>query len=245
MTKKKEIKNLFKKLKFKENYLIIHSDLTSFYEFKFNIKDFFKSLSCSLGKNKTLIFPSFTLKKKEKWYCNKSKGESGALSEYVRKNFSNVRSIHPVHSVCIYGPNKNKIPINKCISSFGKNSPWEWLCKNKDVRNISLGIGVAGGATIWHYTEEKLKVHYRSYNTIKTKVYDSKNKLVKKNFKYFARKKGFKNSLMRCEKFLRKKNILKIHKNSYQIPILSMNAKLATDAICNQLIKNKNFLLKK
>jgi len=244
MIKKNKLCYLFKKLKFKESYLIIHSDLISFYKFKFSVEDFFKFLS-SLGKDKTLIFPSLTLKKKAKWFCNKSKGESGALSEYVRKNLSNIRSIHPLHSVCIYGPKKSKIPVNKCISSFGKNSSWEWLCKNKDVRNISLGIGLVGGATICHYPEEKLKVFYRSYKELITKVYDSKNKLVKKKFKYFSRIKRFENSWLRCERHLRKKNILIKHKNSYNIPIFSMNAKTATDSICKELVKNETFLLKR
>ena len=72
------------------------------------------------------------------------------------------------------------------------HSSWEWLCKNKNVRNISIGIGFVGGSTFCHYSEEKSKVFYRKYKEIDTLVYDSKNKLIDKKFSFFARKKGFK-----------------------------------------------------
>ena len=205
MNKKCQLSDIFKNLKFKEDFLIIHSDLLSFYKFKFDINFFFNTLSRSLGKNKTLIFPSFNLVKRRRWFLNKTKGESGSLSEYVRKNLVNIRTLNPLHSICIYGPKKKQIPIDKCLSSFGKNSSWEWLCENKKVRNISLGIDLVGGATICHYPEEKAGVYYRKYEKIDTNVYNSKDKLLKKKFTFFARKKGYINSWLKCQKDLKKK----------------------------------------
>ena len=115
------------------------------------------------------------------------------------------------------------------------------MCKNKNVRNISIGIGFVGGSTFCHYSEEKSKVFYRKYKEIDTLVYDSKNKLIDKKFSFFARKKGFKNNWTKCEKFLKKKKILIEHKNKYNIPIFSMNTSLATNQILKKFLKTKSF----
>ncbi len=243
--KKNKLSEVFENLKFKENYLIIHSDILSLYKFNFTLGELFDTLRNSLGNDKTLIFPTFNLKKINKWYSNKSASESGSLSEFVRKNKKVVRSLNPIHSIIIYGKKKNKIPIDKSFSSFGPNSPWEWLCKNKSVRNISIGIGFVGGATFCHYSEEKAGVFYRNYKKINTLVYNQKNRLINKKFMFFSRKNGFKNNWSRCEKYLRKKKIIIEHKNKYNIPILSMNTLLATKHILRKISKDEKFLIGK
>ena len=118
---------------------------------------------------------------------NSTKSESGVLSEYVRKNKNIIRSLHPIHSVCIYGPKKYD-PLDKSLSSFGKNSCWEWLCNRDNVRNISIGIGFVGGATFCHYTEEKARVNYRYYKKIDTLVHGYKNNLINKKFLFLPEK---------------------------------------------------------
>ena len=64
-----------------------------------------------------------------------------------------------------------------------------------------------------------------------------------KRFTFFARKKGFKNNWIRCEKYLRKKKILIEHKNKYNIPVFSMNTSLATNQILKKISKDKKFLI--
>ncbi len=243
MNKKKDFYNIFKNLKFKEDFLIIHSDILSLYKFNFTLNNLFRIFKDTFGKNKTLIFPTFNLKNQKKWHLNRSASESGSLSEFVRKNKKILRSLNPIHSIIIYGPKKKQIPLDKCFSSFGPSSSWEWLCENKNVRNISIGIGFVGGATFCHYSEEKAKVFYRKYKEIDTLVYDSKNKLINKRFSFFARKKGFKNNWTKCEKFLKKKKILIEHKNKYNIPLFSMNTSLATNQILKKISKDKKFLI--
>jgi aminoglycoside N3'-acetyltransferase len=243
MNRKNKLYNIFKNLKFKEDFLIIHSDILSFYKFDFTLNSLFKIFKDTFGKNKTLIFPTFNLKKQKKWHLNRSVSESGSLSEFVRKKKKIVRSLNPIHSIVIYGPKKYQIPIDKSFSSFGPNSSWEWLCKNKNVRNISIGIGFVGGATFCHYAEEKSKVFYRKYKKINTLIYNSKDKLINKKFIFFARKKGFKNNWIRCERYLKTKKILIQHENKYNIPIFSMNTLLATNSILMKIDKDEKFLI--
>ena len=245
MRKINKLYEVFKNLKFREDFIIIHSDILSFYKLSFTLDSFFEILIKSLGKDKTLIFPTFNLKKRKKWYLKKTISESGSLSEFVRKYKKNVRSLNPLHSIIIYGPKKNAIPLDKSPSSFGNNSSWEWLCENKNVRNISLGIGFVGGTTFCHYSEEKAKVSYRKYKKINTLVYDSKNKLIDRKFLFFERRQGFKNSWVNCERYLKKKGIYIKHKNKYNIPIFSMNTNIATKYILSKIYKDEKFLIKK
>lgn len=235
---------LFQKLKFKEEFIIIHPDLLSFYKFKVKLDRFWEILNNGLGLNKTFIFPTFTFGKNEIWSCNDTKSETGLLTEFIRKNFSLKRTIHPIHSVCIVGPKYNEIAEHNCSSSFGKNSTWEWLCENKNVRNLALGIGFDGGATLCHYPEEKLNVFYRSYQYLNVKVFDHKNKLVNKKYSYFARNKPYENYWGDCEIQLAKNKILINFNNDFAIPIFSMNAFETTKFIIDNLKKNKKYLLK-
>ena len=69
-----------KKIKFKEDYLLIHSDLYPFIGKKFKIEIFANKLIEILGKDKTLIFPTFNFTfehpKKLFWSASKSRGTS-------------------------------------------------------------------------------------------------------------------------------------------------------------------------
>ena len=108
-----------------------------------------------------------------------------------------------------------------------------------------LGIGFVGGATFCHYTEEKARVNYRYYKKIDTLVHGYKNNLINKKFLFFARKKGFNNSWKNCERDLKRNKILIEHKNTYNIPIFSMNTKLASKLILKKISKDNKYLIKK
>ena len=62
-----------------------------------------------------------------------------------------------------------------------KKSVWEWLCKRKDVLNLSIGLGLAGGATFVHYAEEISSVPYREFINLYNPVFDKKEYLYQKN----------------------------------------------------------------
>ena len=86
MQSKKQIINNFKKIKIKESFIIIHSDITGLIFKNFSLEKLWNIIREGLGKNKTYIFPTFTFSNKHKtWSYKKSKSESGALSEYFRK----------------------------------------------------------------------------------------------------------------------------------------------------------------
>ena len=246
-----ELKKFLTKVKIKEDFVIVHSDVSGLVFPKFNLPELWQIILHSFGTDKTYIFPAFSFnnQKINNWSYKQTKSEVGILSEYFRREVSSIRTIHPIHSVSIFGKNKNKIPMRYCGSSFGKNSFWEWACNNKNVCNISLGLELDGGATFCHYPEEYCKVPYRKFIDLNYSVKNKKNNLIQKKFKYFARnpndKKKIINDWGRIQKVLIKKNFLKIYKNTnpkYQI--IKMNTFKVSNFLITNLKKNHNFLLK-
>jgi aminoglycoside N3'-acetyltransferase len=247
MLTQKQIKKNLKKLDIKENFIIIHSDITGLIFKNFNLEKLWKIIFNSFGRDKTYIIPTFTLQAPNKkfWSYNKSESDTGMLSEYFRKNISSIRTIHPIHSVGIFGKNQKKIPQNKSLSSFGKNSIWEWLCNSKDVCNISLGLNLAGGATFCHFSEEYLKVDYRKYKNINIYIEKDNNRKIKKKYLYYARKKNFENNWKKCENELIKNSLIKKYifpENNYQV--LKMNTFKVTNFLIRKIKKNRLYLVK-
>lgn len=236
-------------LNIKERYIIIHSNLLAFYKKTYTDPKKIWEIIMNKYKDKTIIMPTFTFsihkKKKIIWNYNKTRSETGSLTEFFRKKISLRRTIHPMHSVSIYGPHHSSIPSHNCKSSFGKNSIWEWFGKNKNVCNLSMGIGLDGGATICHYPEEKYQVDYRFYKNFEAKIINKENNLIKKNYSYFARVDNNKyegvNNWKNCEKDLIKANILKQIKIQ-GIVFQKMNCYKAVNFISRKLLRNINYL---
>ena len=244
-----KLKKLFAKIKIKEDFVIVHSNLVPFNKFKFtSIRDFWDQMNEYFDFKKTIIMPTFTFNNAAKnliWDYYKTKSETGALTEFFRKKIATRRTLHPLHSVAIFGPKAKEIPEHRCKSSFGRFSTWEWLALNKNVCNLSLGIGLEGGATICHYSEEKIGVPYRKYIKLKAIVKNKNGKKEKKLFKYYARfKKKETNGVnywRKCENDLINSKILKkiLLKD---IIIQKMNTYEATKFIIKNLRKNPYYL---
>jgi len=247
MHKIDEIHKIFKSLKIKENFIIIHSDIVGLGFKNFSISRLWEIIFDALGKNKTYILPTFTFTRKKRWDLKNSQSETGVLSEYFRKYIGSRRTVHPIHSVSIYGKNSNDIPEHNCSSSFGKGSVWEWLCRNKNVCNLSLGVELEGGASICHFPEEFVGVKYRNYIQIKDKIIVPPKKKILSKYSYYARtiKKNLEgnNDWSKCEEDLIKSKILKrkyFFNNKY--PISKMNTYYASNFIINKLKKNQFYL---
>ena len=187
----KIIKKIFLDEKIKENFIILHTSLIPFKIKSLEEVKLFWSILDKVIKNKyTIIMPSFSfnLGKKRTWDYKTTKSEMGIFTEYFRKKIAVKRSIHPFHSITCYGPLSNRIPDHISQTSFGKKSTWEWLCKRKDVINISIGTGLAGGATFVHYAEEMAEPPYRKFIDLNCKVYNREGKRLEKKYRFFARK---------------------------------------------------------
>ncbi len=247
MLSEKLIKEGLKKIKPKEKYIIIHADITGLYFSNFKIKKLWNIIFTSFGKNKIYIMPSFNFKNNFKWSKKSSISETGLLSEYFRKNISNFRTLHPIHSVCVYGKGLHKFKNSYSLSSFGRGSIWEHICNSKNFANISLGTGFDGGATFCHYIEEKYSVPYREMINLPHIIIDNKKKLNIK-FKYFARNQNskYQNNWSKCYKELLKKGLVNQYKiGPSKFEVLKMNTHKVTKYLEKKLKTNLYYLVKK
>ena len=229
-----------------EDIVLVHTRLTPFKIKRENVEELCEILIDKIGKNKTIIMPSFTysFSKKKIWDYHKSKSQAGVLTEYFREKIADERTIHPIHSVTILN-NKYSISHNS-QSSFGKGSVWEFICLN-DVCNLSIGVGLNGGATICHYSEEFMQVNYRSYIELEGEIFDKNHSKVDKTFTYYARKNegNINNNWDICEKDLIKNNIMKKRIFFKDIPVCYMNSKKATNFLIEKLSHDKDYLVEK
>lgn len=172
----------------KYSTIIIHSSLFKFGIIDGGVSTIYSTLKDVFDETYTLVMPTFTFSfsKTRDWSCVNTKSETGSLTEYMRLLEPKNRSIHPFHSVCIEGPQKDYLLNKFSDSSFGENSVYEKLYK-LGAYNLSLGSEFIGGATFCHYAEEVLKVPYRFYKSFPGIVTDSYNKKIDIDFKMYVR----------------------------------------------------------
>ena len=67
MLSEKQLEKNLKKIKIKENFIIIHSDITGIVFRNFSLDKLWKIIFQSFGKNKTYIFPTFNFENNKKY----------------------------------------------------------------------------------------------------------------------------------------------------------------------------------
>ena len=85
------IDKALKSLDIKENFIIIHSNLLAFFKKTHHKPEKVWREIFENYKNKTIIMPTFTFSinknKKRTWDYNRSKSETGSLTEFLEKKF--------------------------------------------------------------------------------------------------------------------------------------------------------------
>jgi aminoglycoside 3-N-acetyltransferase len=190
-TKLSQIKSILdiQPLREKNPVVFVHSGLFPFGHLEDGVKGLCELLINWVGSNGTLIMPTFNFRQSDLWDHDKTPSEMGVLTEYFRKYPEVQRTIHPLHSVAVFGKYANYFTSEVESSSFGPKSPFAKLLELESI-NISLGTDFEGGATYLHYFEELASVHYREYVRINKKIIHSESKEIPEYFKYYARKKN-------------------------------------------------------
>ena len=190
-TKLSQIKSVLdiQPLREKNPVIFIHSGLFPFGHLEGGVKGICELLIKWMGSNGTLVMPTFTFRQSDVWDQDKTPSEMGVLTEYFRKLPEVQRTIHPLHSVAVFGKYADYFTSDVESSSFGPKSPFSKLVELESI-NVSVGTEFEGGATYLHYFEELANVHYRSYMRIKKKIIYSGVKKMPEYFKYYARKKN-------------------------------------------------------
>lgn len=90
----------------------------------------------------------------------RSPSTGGALSQFVLDLPGAVRSSHPIVSAAGVGPAAQGICGGDHFSGFGWNSPWGRMHR-RDVKFVTLGIGLSKGLSFLHYIEAMHGVPYQ------------------------------------------------------------------------------------
>ncbi len=205
------LKSLDEVIDSKDKIIVLYSGLWTFIDklkFKTNKNEeipykILKLIEKKIGKNKTLLIPSFSGKEFQKTKVFDLKKtidkENGILSKIALKKY--YRTKQPIHSYLAFGNIKIIKKLN-LKSSWGRHSLLEFFSR-KNARICNLGLPWNHGCAYLHRFEEIYKVPWRFHKTFKGKLKNNnkvigfcseikfctpKNDIVKYDFKAFIKK---------------------------------------------------------
>lgn len=156
----------------KGDYIFIHSSLKTLGKYKddkyLDLLSMIKNTIFDLiGDNGLIIVPTFNFDfaKGINFDVDNSPAIGmGAFSEFIRKSSNSKRTSHPMHSISILGKNSDYIANLEGDTEFSEGSTFDYLLK-KNCKILYLGDCFT--ETFFHIAEEKAKVPYRFWKTLK------------------------------------------------------------------------------
>jgi len=230
----------------KGDNIFCHTDLSKLKKLDFDYsllpKLIYKTIMKVLGKNGTLVVPTFTYS-----FCNKEVFDvknfntpCGSFSNYVKNLKDSKLYADPNVSVAIIGKNKRYFSKNPTVNTYDLNSFFDrFFKKGGKICNINLDVT----STFIHYFERKLRVKYRFDKVFNGKI-KFKNKLIKRKSIIFVRylKKENKQNL---SQFIRKSKRYTHSMRKENFVINTIDIKDYYKIIKKNLAKNKSFLINK
>lgn len=137
-------------------------NLVKIYREDFDVNVFLESLMTKVGKEGTILIPTFN------WdFCQgkvfdytKTKSQVGALGNASLRRKDYKRTKHPIYSFCIWGRDKKKLCGIDPKNSFGKGTVFEYLIEN-DAKALIIDLPTMQGMTILHHVEQMIGVPFR------------------------------------------------------------------------------------
>ena len=186
----------------KGDIIFIHSNIAFFGKINSSrnvCKIFLETLIQIIGKNGTLIVPTFSYSIKNKFDLKKTTSVCGVFSEYLRKSKKGLRSADPIFSVYCIGKHSKYFTKIKDLNNyecFGEESFFEKFYK---LNGKIVNFNDTCASTHVHYFEKLLGVGYRSDKLFKIKIVE-RNLTKIKNIKFFCIK-NFKKIEARFDRF--------------------------------------------
>jgi len=166
-TSEEDVSKLLDNLGVKKNdTVMIHSALYTLGYIQNGIDGFYKALRKKIGKDGTIIVPTFTysFRRNQIFDVRKTKvpNEIGVFSEFLRNRKGIVRSIDPLFSMAAEGPKAEYLMRRESIHSFGENSIYKKIFKENTLI-LGFGINYSTGFAAFMHLEKLADVDYR-YN---------------------------------------------------------------------------------
>lgn len=132
-----------------------------------------------VGKEGTLLFPSFPAKGRNKTHLEEhpffdiknTPSQMGSITEYFRQLEGVHRSFHPTDPICAKGPLAEYFTNSHFgqLTPYNENSPFRKLCEKKG-KILMLGTTLNGACTNLHTLEDAVNFKYPVYDPIEFEV---------------------------------------------------------------------------
>jgi len=193
--------------------VFVHSDISVFgklllFDRKLLLRTLTDSIKEVIGENGTIIMPTFTYSfdKNEAYDIENTKSTVGTLTEFFRKQESVSRTIHPSHSVVVWGKYKKELMgISK--DTFGQGSVFEKFHKLNG-KLVFFGTPFHEACTFIHYIEQMYEVPYRYMRQYKGKIIKD-GKEYEDEFSFYYKYSFFYTDMLNLEKHLKENGLLK------------------------------------
>jgi aminoglycoside 3-N-acetyltransferase len=246
----KELVKGFKELGIKVGDIVfVHSSYKSFGGVEGGPRTVIDALLNVLGKNGTLIMPTFTLD-----FCNQynkygigffnvnnSPSEMGILTELVRKMSGAKRTINPIYSVAVYGKLTDSLSTVCDKNVYGKNSIFGKL-HELNAKIMIIGLDYQNSFTFFHYVEEMMNIDYRNHKRFSGFIITD-NGFYFDNFIMRVRNKNISTAVNPMGKKFEERGIVTIKKIGESI-VKNVCAKDAYDVTVQEMKKNPKLLYK-
>jgi aminoglycoside 3-N-acetyltransferase len=115
-----------------------------------------------IGPGGTLLMPAFSYSfaRNEPFDVLKSPARVGMLAEWFRKRPGVKRTLDPIFSFSVKGPQASFLCSRRAAECFGSNSVFAAL-HELNCKIVSLGCSLTQGGTFVHYVEKSYGVDYR------------------------------------------------------------------------------------
>ncbi|MGG3888383.1 AAC(3) family N-acetyltransferase [Metabacillus fastidiosus] len=155
---------------------------------KLDLNLFIDSFIEKIGPTGTLLFPTYN------WgFCSgdvfdykKTPSKTGTLTNTALKRSDFIRTKHPIYSFAVWGKDSKELFEMNNESSFGSDSPFSYLHKNK-AKMIIIGLDYQRTFTFAHYVEEYEKVSYRYLKNFTSDYIDHNGIKSKKTYSMYVR----------------------------------------------------------
>lgn len=149
--------------------LVVASDVTRLFYLELmrtgimpDVDILISSFQNRIGNNGTLLFPVFN------WdFCKgitfdirTTPGKTGALGNAALKRDDFKRTQHPLYSFMVWGKYSDYLSNINCESSWGDNTVFDFLHKNK-AKWLLLDVDMTHGYSFGHHVEQKGAASYR------------------------------------------------------------------------------------
>ena len=246
----KDLNSLFGKLNVKKNdniFLHLNScGLINYRNKKKSFKVFFDKIINKIGKDGTLIIPTYNydFTKNKIFNSDLYNSQVGEMTNFFMKKYKCYRTKNPVFSHAVYGNLQVLFKSANNKEAFsGKNNFFSMIMKKKfkifgfctNVNNI----------TFIHYIEKKLNVTYRFDKNFYSKIIEN-GKLKKFKYKYFVGKKKFDYTLKHQQIYdLFCKSNYFYHTTFNRLFCYSIPSRTCFSLIKRKVLKNHYFLIEK